>query len=99
MANDDAKDILLCVLRRWEHDLIYNKCTPAQVKSLCDLVINNVDMDASLDEIAEQFGQSKNNVSNIIARRFIGKPKRVVLYPFQKILKIIPQSWFTPKSE
>lgn len=99
MEDDEVKNILLNIIRRWEHDLINNRCTPTQMKSLCSLLINNVDMDASLDEIADHFGQSKSNVSNIIARRFTGKPKRQVLYPLQKIIKIVPRSWLRPKGE
>ena len=92
-----VKDVLLGVVRKWEHDLLHGRCTPTHMRSLFNLVVENVDMDASLDEIAEHFNQSKSNVSNVIARRYIGRPKRKVLYPFQKILKIVPESWLKRK--
>ncbi len=99
MEDEEVKDIVLQVVRKWENDLVLGKCTPHQIKSLYNALINNIDMDASIDEMAEHFGQSKSNVSNVIARRFVGKPKRKVLYPFQKIIKIVPRSWLSTKGE
>lgn len=98
MENDEmVKDVLLGVLNKWKQDLVNGRCTLQQMRSLLNIVVENVDMDASLDEIADHFGQSKNNVSNVIARRYIGRPKRKVLYPLQKIIQIVPQSWLRRK--
>ena len=95
MGNDELlKGLIIETLDKWKSDLINNRCTPTEIKSLANMMLENVEADATLDEIAQHFGQSKSNVSNIIARRFLGRPKRVVVYPFQKILKIVPHSWF-----
>lgn len=100
IENEDiAQEVVLGVIRKWEYDIIHNKCTPAQIKSVYNALVNNLEMDASLDEMAEHFGQSKSNVSNIISRRFIGKPKRKVLYPLHKIIKIVPRNWLSGKGK
>lgn len=53
----------------------------------------NLEMDASIKDIATFFGQSEGNVRSTINRRMIDKPKRKVMYPFLKFLKIAPIKW------
>ena len=57
-------------------------------------ISENVPLSAELDDIADFYGQSKTAVSSQIKRKLIAKPKKnVTLYPFLKILEIIPEKW------
>lgn len=70
-----------------------NLCTPAELRSLERMTEGNLEMDASIKDIASFFGQSEGNVRSTINRKMFAKPKRKVLYPFQKFLKIVPEKW------
>ena len=70
-----------------------NLCTLSELRSLGRMIEGNVEMDASIKEIASFFGQSEGNVRSTINRKMFAKPVRKVLYPFQKFLKIVPERW------
>ena len=70
-----------------------NLCTPAELRSMERMVEGNLEIDASITDIATFFGQSEGNVRSTINRKMFAKPVRKVLYPFQKFLKIVPGKW------
>lgn len=71
-----------------------NLCMPNEIRSVSRMVEGNLEMDASIKEIAEFFDKSEVNVRVAINQKLIAKPKRKVLYPFIKFLKIAPSKWF-----
>lgn len=71
-----------------------NLCTPAELRSLERMVEGNLEIDASIKEIADFFGKPEVNVRVAINQKLIAKPKRKVLYPFHKFLKVAPRKWF-----
>lgn len=71
-----------------------NLCTPAELRSLERMVEGNLEMDASIKDIATFFNKPEVNVRVAINQKLIAKPKRKVLYPFLKFLKIAPRKWF-----
>lgn len=71
-----------------------NLCTPAELRSLERMVEGNLEMDASIKDIATFFNKPEVNVRVAINQKLIAKPKRVILYPFLKFLKIAPRKWF-----
>lgn len=82
-------DILKYLLWQVEHD----KYTLAQIRSIYNAFIRNIEIEATVDDIAEHFGQSRENVKNVIYRHPIPKPKRKVHYSFFHFYKNIPKSW------
>ena len=70
-----------------------NLCTPEEIRSVGRMVGGNVEMDASIKELAEFFGKPEVNVRVVINQKLIAKPKRKVLYPFIKFLKVVPRKW------
>lgn len=68
-------------------------CTYEDLKRWRNVLAEALNVDSSISDLAEHFGQSEANVSNVIARRMTEKPKRKVLYRFSDFLKIIPKSW------
>lgn len=71
-----------------------NNLLPQEVRSVARLLEGNVEMDASIKELAEFFGKPEVNVRVVINQKLIAKPKRKVLYPFIKFLKVAPRKWF-----
>lgn len=71
-----------------------NLCTPAELRSLERMAEGNLEMDASIKDIATFFGKPEVNVRVVINQKLIAKPKRKVLYPFIKFLKVAPRKWF-----
>lgn len=69
------------------------KCTEEEMRSIYGEIIKNVDIDATIEDIAQHYGQSESNVRNVISRKMAKKPKRKVLYNFAAFLHIIPKSW------
>lgn len=73
-----------------------DRCTPEQLQRIADFGKNELGAKGTLDDIAEFYGQSRNNVSNVISRRPIPKdkkPQRRVLYDFGWFASIVPESW------
>lgn len=72
-----------------------NLCTPAELRSLERMAEGNLEMDASIKEIADFFGKPEVNVRVVINQKLAAKPKRKVLYPFLKFLKVAPKKWLS----
>ena len=70
-----------------------NLCTSSELRSLERMIEGNLEMDASIKEIADFFGKPEVNVRVVINQKLIAKPKRKVLYPFIKFLKVVPKKW------
>lgn len=75
-----------------------NLCMPNEVRSVTRLLEGNVKMDASIKEIADFFGKPEVNVRVVINQKLVDKPKRKVLYPFLKFLKVAPRKWLEKES-
>ena len=70
-----------------------NLCTPSELRGLERMIEGNLEMDASIKEIADFFEKPEVNVRVAINQKLTAKPKRKVLYPFIKFLKIAPKKW------
>lgn len=88
----DVKKELRALLRYYDKRL--DSCTMAEMMSLHKMLVNNMDIDGTIDDFAQFYGKSKDAVSSQIKRNLMAKPKRnVVLYPFHAFRKIVPRSW------
>ena len=87
-------DILVATLRFWIRKIKRGECTREQQQAVLDAIDSAGGALGTIDEIAEFFGKSKDAVSGVIKRRYVGKPKRnVALYSFSKFMKIAPRGW------
>lgn len=75
------------------HQIDNGTCTEEQLKSWHKMLADNIKVDATISDFAEFYGQSENNVRNVISRRMADKPKRRVFYDWFKFEKIIPKNW------
>lgn len=87
------KDVVINILDYLKYQVVNDKCTLEELKSIQNSLIDNLEIDCTSENIAEMYGQSPSNVRNILSRNFMPKPKRRVYYNFTKFITFIPKSW------
>ena len=99
---DFVDGMLVATLRFWIRKIRRGDCTRGQQKAVLDAIDANADLKATIGELADFYGKSKDAVNSVIKRNYMGKPERnVVLYSFSKFRKAAPKDWHptTTKSE
>lgn len=81
------------ILSFYKYKVDNNLCTPEEIKNAEKVLVENMEVYGSIKDFAEFYGVSEGNVRTAINRKLFAKPKRIVLYPFQKFLKIVPERW------
>ena len=92
----NIKRIILNILDYLRYQVENDKCTSEELKSILEMVSESMEISATIKDMAEFYGQSESNVSNVISRRPIPKsqkPKRRVYYNLAFFSKLIPKSW------
>jgi len=90
----DSKSILAEMLDYYKYKLENNLCTMEEIDSAAKLLEENMEINGTIGDFADFYNQSKDAVNSVIKRNLVDKPKRnVVLYPFHKFLRVIPNSW------
>ena len=89
----DSKDYLIEILEFYIQKLKSGKCTTEEADSATKAIISNMENYGTISDFAKFYGVSESNVRAVIARKLLAKPKRILLYPFHKFIKIIPESW------
>ena len=89
----DIEKLMLETLDFYKYKLLDGSCTNEELNNLYKLASSDVTANASIRDLSEFFGESEPNVRHVISRKLIAKPKRVVLYPFQAFLKVVPVKW------
>ena len=96
----NIKRIILNILDYLRYQVENDKCTSEELKSILEMVSESMEISATIKDMAEFYGQSESNVSNVISRRPIPKsqkPKRRVYYNLAFLSKLIPKSWIEEK--
>ena len=81
------------ILGFYKYKVDNNLCTPEEIKNAEKVLMENMEVYGSIKDFAEFYGVSEGNVRSTINRKLFARPKRIVLYPFQKFLKIVPERW------
>ena len=93
----DAKQYMSEILGFYKYKVDNNLCTLDELEQASKVVKKDMDIEASIKDIAEFFGKPESHVRNTIARNIISKPKRGIKYSFKEFLKIAPKSWLKDK--
>ena len=93
----DAKSYLIEILEYYIYRLKGDKCTMSEIQSATKVLEENMDVNGTISDFAEFYKVPEVTVRTNIHRKMFAKPKRVVLYPFQKFLKIVPDKWRSNK--
>lgn len=89
IAKESLKEIFQFCIYKIDNNL----CTPEEIKSLERMVSNNIELNATISQIADFYGVSETSVKATISRKLFAKPIRCVLYPFHKFRLIRPSRW------
>lgn len=81
------------ILGFYKYKVDNNLCTPEEIDAASKVLQENMEMYGSIADFAKFYGVSEGNVRSTINRKLFARPKRIVLYPFQKFLKIVPERW------
>ena len=90
------KKVILEILDYLRYQVDNDKCTAEELRSIYESTSESLKVSATIEDLAEFYGQSKNNVSNVLSRRPIPrheKPKRKVYYNFAFFRTLVPKSW------
>ena len=93
--HDFSKD-LKEILRYYEYKIDSGSCQMSEMESITHILMENMEINGTIDDFASFYKKSKDAVNSVIKRRMITKPKRnVVLYPFHVFRRLIPENWRT----
>lgn len=93
----DAKKYLIETLDYYKKRIQNDSCTMEEINSAAKAIESNMEIHGTISDFANFYGVSESNVRANIARKLFAKPKRVLLYPFHKFMKIVPESWTSKK--
>ena len=94
MTDEFADELIVETLLFWVKKIRHGGCTSEQKRAVLDAMKTVGESYATVDELAEFYGKSKDAVNGVIKRRYIGKPRRnIVMYSFSKFSRLIPDSW------
>lgn len=88
-----VKEVVINILDYLKYQVVNDKCTPDELRSIQNSLIDNLDIDCTCEDIATMYNQSRSNVRNVLSRNFMPKPKRKVYYNFVKFITFIPKTW------
>lgn len=89
----DIKSYLKEILLFYLYKIEKNGCTMEEMTSVLHILEENMGINGTIEDFAKFYGVSEQNVRTTISRKLIAKPKRRLLYPFQKFSKIVPDKW------
>lgn len=87
------KEIVIDLLDYLRYQVVNDRCTPDELKSIYRITVENLKVDATVEDIAKHYGQKESNVRNAISRMPLQKPKRRVYHNLCDIQKYLPKTW------
>lgn len=74
-----------------------NSLTMEEVESLARTLENGLLLSGTADDFARFYGKTKTNVTTVIDRKMLSKPRRLVMHSFNEFRKAVPASWIHKK--
>ena len=93
----DAKSYLIEILEFYIYKLETNGCTMGEIESATKALENDMQLNGTITDFANFYGVPETTVRTTIFKKLFAKPKRLVLYPFHKFNKIVPDKWHNKK--
>lgn len=91
--SDNLSEEILCELLQFLQYKVRNKRLSVSDAEAIRRIFDGVEISGTADDFAQYFKQNPVNVRSVICRKYIGKPRRAVLYSFKQFLRLIPPSW------
>lgn len=88
-----SKKIVLDFLDYLSFKVRNDSLTMEEADSLARTFTENLKLTGTIDDLANYYGQSRDNVKVVINRKLLSKPKRRVYYSFNAFRSVIPKRW------
>lgn len=89
----DVKKYLIEILDYYKYKVENDLCNLEEMNSVVRSLEENAKVTGTISDFARFFNVPETTVRTNIARKLIDKPKRKVLYPFHKFIRIVPDKW------
>lgn len=92
-----AKQIILDFLDYVRYKIENDRLTLEEADSIAKTIQSTMSLTGTADDFARFYGKTKTNVTTVIDRRMLPKPRRALLHSFNEFRKVIPSSWNSHK--
>ena len=89
----DLKRHLIDIIDFYKYKNESDRCTMEEIESLTKTLEENLDISGTIEDFAKFYNQPRTNISSVIHRSLLNKPRRRVSYSFMAFSKIVPKSW------
>lgn len=90
---NNFKGIVLEFLDYLRYKVENDKMTMEGLESLAKTMECNLNLCGTADDFARFYGKSKTNVTTVIDRKMLSRPKRMVMHSFNEFRKARPKAW------
>ena len=88
-----AKRIILEFLDFIRYKVENDRLTIEEADSIARTIESGLSLTGTADDFARFYGKTKTNVTTVIDRKMLSKPKRTLLHSFNEFRRSIPSSW------
>lgn len=67
--------------------------TMEETNAIAKTFIENLTLKGTINDLADYYGQSRENIKVVICRKLLSKPERRVYYSFNSFREIVPKGW------
>ena len=88
-----AKQIILEFLDFIRFKVENDVLTMEDAEAISRSIQNGLPLVGTTDDFARFYGKTKTNVTTVIDRKMLSKPKRTLLHSFNEFRRAVPSSW------
>ena len=88
-----AKEIILEFLDYIRYKVENDRLTMEEADSIAKTIQSNMSLSGTADDFAKFYGKTKTNVTTVIDRKMLPRPRRALLHSFNDFRRAIPRSW------
>lgn len=87
------KRIIIEFLDYLKYKVESDSLTMEDTEAIARTFEDNLDLTGTADDFARFYGKTKTNITTVIDRNFLPKPKRLVAYRFKDFRRVRPKCW------
>lgn len=88
-----GKEIILEFLDFLRYKIENESLTFDEAESIARTLEDGLNLVGTADDLARFYGKTKTNVTTVIDRKMLSRPKRLVLHSFNEFRRAVPRSW------
>ena len=88
-----AKEIILEFLDYIRFKVEHDSLTVDEADSIAKTIQGEMRLVGTADDFSKFYGKSKTNVTTVIDRKMLSKPRRLVLHSFNEFRNAVPSGW------